>query len=476
MRRSRLCPLSAPVADAASTVDRLTRGGLGLDQSFSPKNLRRIWDLEARRGRDLLSLYPDVRRAYDVARDSRHRARAARKGTVPYIGPSELAPESVAHADRQAAEDLLETSMAATSEALIRSVESDEFVWGLARGQVVGGKRQTYSIAATPEAFFADKHLQRVVGSTLLSRPRGRQSIVAGLIRTIDNNLPKIIVRADVKDFYDSIDHRRLRSHLDTTALSPSCLRLIDRLLTEMEALTGMARGLPAGVGLSAKLAESYIAQADRALRDTRGTLYFARYVDDIVLVRAEEREGAVAPSAVVAEIETELQRLDLALNTAKTLHRELVNNSLGKIEFLGYEIEYRSKEGTVVRLTRDRYKTIRARIDRAFSAWDRADPANHGRRSLLLDRLRFLTANTRLSHNKRNALVGIYFSNPHLTDLHSLAALDRHLHDRASRSSLPPGLDQKIAALSFTDGFSRRTIHRWSMQRMTRLKGAWRA
>ena len=447
-----------------------------MDQSFSPKNLRRIWDLEARRGRDRLDLYPDVRRAYDLARDARHRARAARKGLVPYIGPPQSAPDLLARVARRAAEDLLEASMAATSEALVGSVETDAFAWGLARGHVVGGKRQTYLIAETPEAFFADKHLQRVVASTLPNRPRGRQSIVAGLIRTIDNNVPKIVVRADVKDFYDSIDHRRLRSHLDTTALSPSCRRLIDKLLTEMEVLTGTARGLPAGVGLSAKLAELFIAQADRNLRDSQGTLYFARYVDDIVLVRGQESVGAVAPSTVVAEIEAELRRLDLALNPGKILHRELVNNSLGKIEFLGYEVEYRGRNGVVVRLTDARYKTIRARIEKTFSAWDRADPTNHGRRSLLLDRLRFLTANTRLSHNKRNALVGIYFSNPHLTDLQSLAALDAYLHHRASQSALPPGLDQKIAALSFEEGFNRRTIHRWSMQRMKRLKGAWLA
>ena len=447
-----------------------------MDQSFSPKNLRRIWDLEARRGRDRLDLYPNVRRAYDLARDARHQARAARKGLVPYIGPPESAPDVVAREARQAAEDLLDASMAATSEALVGSVETDAFAWGLARGQVVGGKRQTYSLAGTPEAFFADKHLQRVVASAMPNHPRGRQSIIAGLIRTLDNNVPKIVVRADVKDFYDNIDHRRLRSHLDTTALSPTCRRLIDKLLAEMAVLTGNARGLPTGVGLSAKLAELYIAQADRTLRDSQGTLYFARYVDDIVLVRGEENVGAVAPSVVVSEIEAALGRLDLALNPGKVLHRELINNTLGKIEFLGYEIEYRGKKGTVVRLTDARYRTIRSRIDRTFSAWDRADPANHGRRSLLLDRLRFLTANTRLSHNKRNALVGIYFSNPHLTDLKSLTGLDRYLHHRASQSALPPGLDQKIAALSFEDGFNQRTIHRWSMQRMKRLKGAWLA
>ncbi|MCS5714694.1 RNA-directed DNA polymerase [Herbiconiux sp. CPCC 205716] len=447
-----------------------------MDQSFSPKNLRKIWDLEARRGRDRLQLYPEVRRAYELARDALHLARSARNGSVAYIGPPESAPDAVARAARQDAEELLDASLAATSEALVGSVESDAFAWGLAPGHVVGSKRQTYSIAKTPEAFFADKHLQSIVTSYLPTRPRGRQSIVAGLIRTIDNDVPKIVVRVDVKEFYESIDHRRLRSHLDITGLSPSCRRLIDGLLTEMEVLTGKPKGLPAGVGLSAKLAELYIAQTDRALRDSQGTLYFARYVDDIVLVRGEEAVSAVAPSSVVAEIEAELQRIDLSLNSGKTLSPELEKNSTQKIEFLGYEIEYRGGAGLLVRLTDARYKTIRDRIDRTFSAWDRADSANHGRRSLLLDRLRFLTANTRLSYNKRNALVGIYFSNPHLTDVQSLAGLDSYLRQRASQSALPPGLDKKIEALSFEKGFRRRTVHRWSMPRMKRLKGAWLA
>jgi len=447
-----------------------------LDQSFSTKNLRKIWDLEARRGRDRLQLYPNVRRAYELARDARQRALAERNGTVPYIGPPESNPDAVARSSRQDADELLEASLAATSEELIGSVETDAFVWGLTKGRVIAGKRQTYTIAGTPEVFFADKHLQRVVASSLSNRPRGRQSIVAGLLRSIDNNVPKIVVRADVKDFYDSVDHGRLRSHLDRSALSPSCRHLIDKLLTEMQLLTGDARGLPAGVGLSAKLAELYIAQADRALRDSRGTLYFARYVDDIVLVRGEERAGAVTAGAVVAEIESELQKLDLSLNPTKVLHREFLGNSLGKFEFLGYEIQYQGGVGVGVKLTDTRYRTIRARIDKTFSAWDRADHANHGRRSLLLDRLRFLTGNTRLSHNKRNALVGIYFSNPHLTDLKSLSGLDRYLHHRASQSSLPPGLNQKVADLSFVRGFRQRTIHRWSMPRMKRLKGAWLA
>ncbi|SDS15077.1 Reverse transcriptase (RNA-dependent DNA polymerase) [Paraoerskovia marina] len=445
-----------------------------MDQSFSPKNLRRIWDLEARRGRDRLDLFPEVRRAYETARDAKRHARAVRKSGVQFSGPSKHHPDVLARETRQAADELLELSLTRTSENLIRSVETDTFTWGLTPGRVLHGKRQIYTIGATPEIFFADKQIQRVLASTLPNRPLGRQSVVAGLVRTIDNSLPKIVVRVDVKRFYDNIDHGLLRSRLDRSSLSPSCHRLIDKLLAEMEAVTNRRRGIPAGVGMSAKLAELYIAQADRALRDSRGTLYFARYVDDIILVRGEEQPGSVKPDAVKEEIEAELRKLDLSLNPKKIVCSQLKNRSLDKIDFLGYEIKYQGRRGLIVGLTKERQKTIQSRLDRAFNAWDRADDNNHGRRSLLLDRVRFLTGNTRLSHNKRNALVGVYFSNPHLTDMDSLKRLDRHLKRRALQSSLPPGLDEKVARLSFVNGFQKRTIHRWSMQRMKRLKGAW--
>jgi len=447
-----------------------------MDQSFSPKNLRLIWDLDARRGRERLDLYPDLRRAYDAARDARQRARAHRNGTIAYIGPPNKAPEQVSHKKRKKAEKILTRSLSSTSEILIDSVENDTFSWDLQNGCTVGQNRKTYIVADTPETFFADKHLQRVVSSILWGRPPGRQSIVAGLVKTLDNNLPKIVIRVDVASFYENVDHRRLRDLLSGTAMSPSCQRMIDKLLDEMAALTGKAVGLPAGVGVSAKLAEFYIAQADRALRDAPGTLYFARYVDDIILVKGQEKTGAISAGDVISSIEDQLGQLYLRLNGSKTKSVELVNNSLKKFNFLGYEFEYRGKQGMFVRLTKGRYATIRRRVDKTFDAWDKAHIDNHGRRSLLLDRLRLLTGNTRLSHNKRNAMVGIYFSNPHLTDLANLRTLDAHLQRRASMSTLPTGLEDRVKDLSFEKGFTDRIVHRWSMQRLKGLKGAWLA
>lgn len=447
-----------------------------MDQSFSPKNLRVIWDLEVRRGRERLHLYPDLRQAYDTAREARQRARAHRRGTIAYIGPRKKSPENVEEKKRRKAEKLLTRSLSTTSANLIESVEDDTFSWDLQFGHLVGNKRQTYTTSNTPEVFFADKHLQRVIASITWAHPPGRQSIVGGLIKTLDNNLPKIVVRVDVDSFYESVDHDRLRELLSATAMSPSCQRLIDKLLQEMTILTGRKAGLPAGIGVSAKLAELYIAQADRALRDAPGTLYFARYVDDIVLVRGQEKPGTVSASDVISGIEAELGQLLLRLNVSKTQSVELVNNSLKKFQFLGYEIEYRGKQGTVVRLTKDRYATIRKRIDRTFAAWDKANSNNHGRRSLLLDRLRLLTGNTRLSHNKRNAMVGIFFSNPHLTDVKTLASLDAYLSRRASNSTLPVELHSRVKDLSFQKGFTDQIVHRWSVQRMRKLKGAWLA
>lgn len=447
-----------------------------MDQSFSPKNLKTIWDLEARRGRERLNLYPELRRAYDVARDARHRARAHRRGTIAYIGPHKKSPEIVAKKKRRKAEKVLSRSLSTTSANLIESIEDDSFTWSLGVGPILGKNRRIYTISDQPERFFADKHLQRVISSILQRHPTGRQSVVAGLIKTLDNNLPKVVIRTDVENFYESVDHRRLRDILSATDMSPSCQRLVAKLLDEMATLTGKEVGLPVGVGVSAKLAELYIAQADRALRDAPGTLYFARYVDDIILVRGQEKAGTITPANIVAGIEVELDRLLLRLNASKTMSIELTNNSLKKFEFLGYEIEYKGKQGMVVRLTKDRYATIRKRIDKTFSAWDKAHAGNHGRRSLLLDRLRLLTGNTRLSHNKRNAMVGIYFSNPHLTDVTTLATLDTYLSHRASLSTFPPDLKKRIEALSFQKGFADRILYRWPVQRMQRLKGAWLA
>jgi hypothetical protein len=446
-----------------------------MDQSFSPASLRKVWDRQTRKGRDLLALYPKVRRAYEEAREAREAARSIRAGTTPYLGPDPDEPERRASETRAAADHALQKQLGKTSERLINSMSSGTFKWGLETTFTLGG-RQLYGLGSNPSVYFADKHLQQIIASLLPSRPPSRQAIVSSLARTLDNSMPKILARTDVQTFYESVDHAMLRDALSSTALSPTALALVTTLLTEMSGLTGAARGLPMGVGLSAKLAEFYITQADVAIRDAPNVLYYARYVDDIVVVYAELKPGHPNAADAVRVVTSAIESLGLKLNPAKQQVATLSPaGDLGPIEFLGYELEVRAGK-LKARLTPARRQTIESRIENTFDIWDRSDPANHGRRSLLVDRLRLLAGNTRLSYNKRNAMVGIYFSNPHLTDDDLLRALDDFLQARASRSALPPELASSIAKVSFLNGFHEKRLLRFHPSRVKKLRGAWDA
>jgi len=444
-----------------------------MDESFSPSNLRRIWDAQTRKGKDLLGFFPEVKVAYEVLRQARKVAHALRKSTKP-LTASELSSLDVVSDFKAAADRTLSSALAETSEALIAQVDSNAFDWGLHTTMEKFG-RQLFSVGDNASAYFADKQLQRILADLLPMRLSSRHSIVAALVRTLGNDLPKVIVRLDVREFYASVDHAILLGRLERAGLSPTSLRLIRQLLVQMRAITGRAKGLPTGVGLCAKLAEFYMRELDAQLRDSPGVLYYARYVDDIVLVHGETERGSLSANGIVSWIGDELSKLELTLNLTKQAVRPLsAQKKIDAFEFLGYVISYDAKK-PCVRITDARIAVLKNRIDRTFEVWDRADPSNHGRRRLLLDRLRFLAGNTRLSHNKRDAMVGIYFSNPNVSDASFFEELDIYLAERISKSSIPTDVLKKINEVSFVDAFQARTVRKFTVKRMVQLRGAWR-
>ena len=444
-----------------------------MDQSFSTANLRRIWDSQTRKGHDLLNFYPDVRQAYENLRQGRKDNRAS-VAPVVFIADGSVVPGPDVDELKRTAESKLTEALSTSSETLIAEVESGAFDWGL---HAVPSKtsRLLFGVGKNASAYFADKQLQRNIAALLPARLSSRQSIISALARTLANDLPKVVVRLDVEAFYDNVDHSILRERLTGSGLSPTSLGLIGQLLDQMARITGTSRGLPAGIGLSAKLAEFYLCELDTTLRDAIGIQFYARYVDDIVLVKGISDSKTNDGPGLISWVAFELQKVGLTLNAAKRDTRELsASKELSAFEFLGYSIAYKSP-AMKVDLTDARHQAIKTRIDRTLDAWDRADKTNHGRRRLLLDRLRFLAGNTRLSNNKRNAMVGIYFSNPHVSSATFVAPLDDHLKARLAQSSVPPDLQVQVDAISFVSAFERRTVRRFTVRQMLDLRGAWR-
>lgn len=445
-----------------------------MDEGFTPKNLRRNWDLQTRRGRDLSTFYPGVARTIRQARDQRKLIRrlAGDLGTSPY---DPVTARQTLKTLRQQTENELEIALTATSLELAHRLENGTFAWDLRSMKVASTSRNIYSIAADPARYFAEKQLQRNVAALVPKRQQSRNAIVRAVAVSLGDALPKAVLKVDVEQFYESIPHSELRDLVRRCGLTPTSVRLILMLIDEFAALTGKSSGLPTGVGLSAKLAELYIQSVDRQLSNGVDVIYYARYVDDIVVIRGLTRRGPRTKKEFLKEPSDALISIGLTAHPTKSdAYLSGIKGAVPAFDLLGYEIS-RGPKQVEVRLSQPRLIELQRRLDRTFELWDTCDQSNGGRQLLFLNRLRMLTGNTRLSNNKRNAMVGIYYSNSESTQPEQLDDLDVALKDHLSKRSLPVPVGRAVARLSFRAGFEERTMHRFSTDQLRQIRGAWR-
>jgi hypothetical protein len=131
-------------------------------------------------------------------------------------------------------------------------------------------------------------------------------------------------------------------------------------------------------------------------------------------------------------------------------------------LEYLGYRYKKKNTSAHIY-LSTEKSMRYQARLKSCFSAYKKQSPKNaKAAYRLLIKRIRFLTSNTQLSHSKQNAYVGIFFSNPLLTDLKQLKILDDRLNALCSSELSSPKLKARIHDYSFENGFEARTYRRF--------------
>ncbi len=119
------------------------------------------------------------------------------------------------------------------------------------------------------------------------------------------------IVKADISNFYEGVDHSLLAVFLvEHAGLSVVVARAIEALLTST---MGINRGLPQGPSGSDILATAYLLPIDLLL--TKRKRRFVRYADDYFFAADSVGDG----KAIILDFEVLLRELGLSLNTAKT-------------------------------------------------------------------------------------------------------------------------------------------------------------
>ncbi|UZJ42922.1 RNA-directed DNA polymerase [Marinimicrobium sp. C6131] len=446
-----------------------------LDQSFSATNFLKIVDIENRKGNYLEGdFFPDVEEISKEIQVAKNKLRnlKKKKSTLSEEEYVEKKEEAIANIEnlKGKKEDLLNEEMNKVSS----QINSKGFSFGIKEVDV-GLPKKVYVAEHNAATYFALKQVQNNIRRLYKVKQENRHQIVCQLREILGDRFPKYILRTDISSFYESIPRKHLLKKLrDDPLLTLSSKKIIRRILFEYSAITGSDVGLPRGIGISAYLAELYMRDIDRTIRDYPGVLYYARYVDDIIVIFCPPPNTGTM--AFKRSIVTEFKRLELTRNKKKTQIIKSVPGTTASVQYLGYK--YKIGSGSLeLRMTDKKIDRYKKRIDLTFAAY--AKKANMPKktemkaRALLEKRVRFLTSNTRLVNNKKNVVSGIFFSNSLLTKIDDLQSLDKYLAIKIAGLT-NPRLQNRLYEQSFEKGFKTREYHKFSAQDLSKIVEVW--
>jgi retron-type reverse transcriptase len=95
---------------------------------------------------------------------------------------------------------------------------------------------------------------------------------------------PKYALKMDIKQYYPSIDNKKLKSIIETKIKCPDTLWLIDNVLASMP-------GLPIGNLTSQYFGNVYLYQFDWWVKQTLKAKHYYRYCDDIIILGNTKQE-----------------------------------------------------------------------------------------------------------------------------------------------------------------------------------------
>lgn len=447
-----------------------------LDQSFSSTNFRKIVDIENRRGIYLEGeFFPDVEEKSKEIQSVKSELRSLKQKKKAFTEDEYESKKTELSTKLEDIKEQKENLLVEELDAISSKINSKCFSFGIKEVDI-GTPKKVFVAERNAATFFALKQIQHNIRRLYKVKQANRHQIVCQLRELLGDKFPKYIVRTDISSFYESIPRKQLLEKLrEDPLLTLASKKIIRRILFEYGAITGRDVGLPRGIGISAYLAELYMRDIDRAIRDYPGVLYYARYVDDIFIIFCPSPNIGTRPFR--RTIAKEFKNLGLRRNRKKT---QIITTDTGvtdSVQYLGYKFSI-SSGPFELRMTDKKIKRYKQRVDLAFSAYEKKlrmpKKSEAKARSLLEKRVRFLTGNTRLVNNKKNVVSGVFFSNSLLTEMTDLAALDKYLSAKIAGLT-SPRLKNRLSSQSFVKGFKTRRYHKFSAHDLCKIVEVWK-
>jgi hypothetical protein len=435
-----------------------------LDQSFSLKNFRTIFEIENRKGRFEKSFFSDE---YLDLTGELNREKEKRDKLIAiesYDDNYKLTQLQIEELTKTR-EDLLDTEFLFCS----KQVNGPGFGFVLNRFFDLDTANYVYSVNKDKTSFFTMKQLQYNIYRCFKVKQTDRHSIVKQVKTILQDNMPKYIVRTDIKKFYESVPQTKMFELLEgNQLLSPKSNELIKNIVHHFNDLSGQLAlpkdqriGLPRGAGISAYLSELYMRTIDSKINKLDNLIFYGRYVDDIIAIFIPQSEKT--SSYYLDKIEEIVVSEGLNLNTTATPAKSYQidayeSEAASAINFLGYVFKIENKRYKDIYLSTNKINKYKHRLEATFNSYLKDYGHNYlEARKLLIHRLNYLTKNTRLIRPKKG-LVGIYYSNSLLeknsTCLDKLNDVLYKLIDTKLPATTFPELNQRLKRFCFKKGF----------------------
>lgn len=289
-----------------------------------------------------------------------------------------------------------------------------------------------YQVEPTLGNLLLMRMLNRNLRSCYKVQPANRFTILHVLRDLLEERHDVILLRLDIKSFFESIPFDELLDKLkEDGILCPESFKLLEQIKKSYTDKSNANVGIPRGVPCSSFLSEIYMRDVDSRIKSLPGVYYYARYVDDMIVL-VYPKDVASTPSDYYDKIYQIVHDKGLELHPktegGKT---KLIDNRKSRnfsFSYLGYHIQV--QDGDVsFSLSDDKYKHYEEWLRQAFATFkkDLSGKKQQGRNSLtrLLHQLRMMTSNYPLAGSKHFVMSGIFYKYPLLTNTSQLSALD---------------------------------------------------
>lgn len=462
-----------------------------LDQSFSGDNFRKIIDIENRKGfylegeffPEIVEISKDIKKSNRDLRLLKWRKRSISESD--YIAEKtrlEEIKENLEIAKEELYKQKLETiSKKVTTKGFKIEIEKDSTI----------ANKPVYKVPNNLENLFTIKQLQFNFRKLYKVKQASRYAIVSHLKNLLDDGFPKIVIRTDIQSFYESLPQNVLLKKInDENLLTHLSRKFVTQILLAYNRLTGLEKGVPRGIGISAYLVELFMREIDSKIKSLPNVIYYARYVDDIIVIFTPPLQNILRD--YTSEIKQIIESYELEINAKKTIkfdHSDKCKVVKHDLEYLGYRFIFGNEKKIVegkekiykipikVLITRKKKLRYKIKIIKALKSFCTESFSNEKKaRKLLVKRMRFLTGNTKLVNNKKNVATGVYFTNSLVNDTRDFKELDEFFKRRISISKFPQSLKTKLETkFSFEKGFSPTMFSKFTSLDLQNIMKVWK-